>query len=425
MRKYQYYNTNDDSDRDGFTANWMSQTFTVETTHLVGKLNLKLFRVGDPGTITVSIKLTSAGKAVGGDLCSGVIQGTDLTLDTNGEWYEISLGDGFTLEAGVQYAIVVKAPNGDASNKVSWRADITDPTFTGGTFCSSSDSGIDWSIVSGVDCMFEEWGVGPPSATAVVWGNLPKSQISAEKIEEAIARIIQSHEDDPDAHIEEGESLQSHKASEIIDHLVESIIEDKIGEGAVTPFKINMRIFTSYFESIDGYTKVGSVVLDYIDGYVRIATDGTDNDTSAIRKNLGSGFSDWTWDSDKTFQVSFMVTDDDNQLLWICNGGLITWRHIGFKVIDNKLYATVADHTTENAVELMTITKDTAYDLLARLTPGEKAEFYVDGVLKTTITENLPTGSTDANIIFNFQITAHEAIIKRAKFSNVDLREKI
>ncbi len=61
-----------------------------------------------------------------------------------------------------------------------------------------------------------------------VWGNLGKSQIDNETIEEAIARLIQAHEDDPDAHIETGESLQSHKAAAIIDHLAARIIADKI-----------------------------------------------------------------------------------------------------------------------------------------------------------------------------------------------------
>ncbi len=254
MRKYQYYNTNDDNDRDIYGADWGAQTFTPAIDHVIGKVKLKLFRVGDPGTITVSIKSTSGGKPVGADLCSGIILGTDITLDSNGDWYEISFGDGFDLDVNAQYAIVVRAPGGDSDNKVSWRADITDPTFTGGTFASSSDSGVDWGIVSGVDCMFEEWGVGPASPTTVVWGNLFKSQISAEKVEEAILRLIQSHEDDPDAHVESGESLYSHKAQAIIDHIANSIIEDKILAGEITAPKLS----TS--------AKVGEVVVATSDG---------------------------------------------------------------------------------------------------------------------------------------------------------------
>ena len=240
MRKYQYYSAGDDGDKDAFGVNWQGQTFTPEITHLLGKVRLKFFKVGDPGTITVSIRATSAGIATGSDLCVGTIEDTDITVDTNGEWYEIALGNGYEVQKDVQYAIVVRIAAGDASNKISWRTDGSTPTYTGGLQITSSDSGADWDTYSGVDCMFEEWGVGPPSPTTETWGNLPKSQISAEQIEAAVNRLIQNHEDDPDAHIEAGESLQSHKASAIIDHVVNSIIEDKISDGEVSAPKLKV-----------------------------------------------------------------------------------------------------------------------------------------------------------------------------------------
>jgi len=233
MRLYQHYNSGADGDRDIYGNNWGAQTFTPEVDQLIGKLKLMFFRVGAPGTITISIRNTAAGKAVGGDLCSGTIEGVNITDDTDGEWYEITLGGGAELSKDTQYAIVIRAVSGDASNKLSWRADTSEPTYTGGTYCGSTDSGVDWGVYSGVDCMFEEWGVGPPSPTTTTWANLPASQIDMERIEEAIDRKIQDHEDDPNAHIEEGESLYSHKASEIIDHLIRSIVADKIEKGAV------------------------------------------------------------------------------------------------------------------------------------------------------------------------------------------------
>jgi len=70
------------------------------------------------------------------------------------------------------------------------------------------------------------------------WGLLQKSNIDSETIEEAIERIVAEHNADPESHLGSGESLQSHKASEIIDHLAESIIEDKIADGSITSSKI-------------------------------------------------------------------------------------------------------------------------------------------------------------------------------------------
>ena len=67
-----------------------------------------------------------------------------------------------------------------------------------------------------------------------VWGQLDKSQTDSEKIEEAILRLISEHNEDETAHLGAGQSLQSHKAAEIIDHLAESIVEDKFAEGCVS-----------------------------------------------------------------------------------------------------------------------------------------------------------------------------------------------
>ena len=62
---------------------------------------------------------------------------------------------------------------------------------------------------------------------------LSKSQTDNETVEEAIDRIVAEHSADETSHLGAGESLQSHKAAEIIDHLASSIIADKIGDGQI------------------------------------------------------------------------------------------------------------------------------------------------------------------------------------------------
>ena len=64
------------------------------------------------------------------------------------------------------------------------------------------------------------------------WGQMNKSQTDNELVEGAISRIVEQHNDDPDAHLEEGQSLKSHRASEVVDHLARSIVNDKIAEVA-------------------------------------------------------------------------------------------------------------------------------------------------------------------------------------------------
>ena len=60
------------------------------------------------------------------------------------------------------------------------------------------------------------------------WGLLQKSQTDPSTIDEATASAIADHNNDPDSHLDVGQSLQSHKASAIIDHLAESVVNDKL-----------------------------------------------------------------------------------------------------------------------------------------------------------------------------------------------------
>jgi hypothetical protein len=60
------------------------------------------------------------------------------------------------------------------------------------------------------------------------WQNLAKNSEDPEKIEEAVDRLVGVHNDDENSHVEVGQSLQSHKASKVIDHIARSIVGDKL-----------------------------------------------------------------------------------------------------------------------------------------------------------------------------------------------------
>jgi hypothetical protein len=164
---YEHYNTGDDGTDNYYGANWGAQTFTPSTDHTITSAKLKLYRQGSPGTFTVGIRATSSGQPTGADLCSGTIDGDTLTTSSSGAWYEISLGAGCDLSASTQYAIVVRAPGGDSSNRVTWRGDESSPTYSGGQYWDSSSSGSSWSSYSSVDAMFEEW--GPADTVTMSW----------------------------------------------------------------------------------------------------------------------------------------------------------------------------------------------------------------------------------------------------------------
>ena len=60
-----------------------------------------------------------------------------------------------------------------------------------------------------------------------LWGLLGKSAIDNETIEEAVNRLILAHNNDETAHLATGQSLELHKASDVIDHLAGSVVADK------------------------------------------------------------------------------------------------------------------------------------------------------------------------------------------------------
>lgn len=117
-----------------------------------------------------------------------------------------------------------------------------------------------------------------------VWGELAKSQSDAEKIEEAVTRLISAHESDPEAHLGEGDSLQSHKASEIIDHLAGSIVADKMSDKDF--------YFSSCFENLSLWNPTGSYTQTDFPG-VRLEVDEGVVNYSSISSglaHLGIGF---------------------------------------------------------------------------------------------------------------------------------------
>jgi hypothetical protein len=153
---YEYYNSGDDSNIGFYGAYWFAQTFTPEEAHKITSVKLKLFRLGSPGTITVSIRATDgSGHPTGWDLCSGTIDGNTLTTSAIGAWYEITLGDGYDLAASTKYAIIVRATSGNGSNKLYWRYDGSSPTYTGGNYEVYIGG---WSGDTAKDLMFEDWG---------------------------------------------------------------------------------------------------------------------------------------------------------------------------------------------------------------------------------------------------------------------------
>jgi len=169
--------------RNIYDSYWFCQTFTPSEEHDIASVILSLGRSGSPGTITVSIKATSAGKPTGDDLCSGTTNGN--TLPINGwptpapEEREITFNTNPTLSAGVKYAIVVRATSGDGSNKLIWAASTTS-VYDDGDQCYSNNSGSSWTLYDTRELWFKEY--GDPTAEPPGKARFPTPANEAEKV---------------------------------------------------------------------------------------------------------------------------------------------------------------------------------------------------------------------------------------------------
>src|SRR4030042_340129 len=98
------------------------------------------------------------------------------------------------------------------------------------------------------------------------WGAIPKAQDDNQLIDEAIAAAISNHEADSEAHLGAGESLETHRAQDVIDHPAESIVSDKYNNLSFTD-----KLFVSNFQSVDMYHIVANS-LEQSMGAIAIST---------------------------------------------------------------------------------------------------------------------------------------------------------
>lgn len=156
---YEYYNTGQDEWVAFYATYWAAQSFTPLVAHKFTKVKLLLYRLGDPGIITAGIRLTdSNGKPTGEDLCTGTTNGNTLPTAAPYEWREITFSTSAFADAGVKYAIVVRALDGVPLNRGIWRMDWSAPTYPRGNVIKTADSGTSWQLNLTWDLQFEEYG---------------------------------------------------------------------------------------------------------------------------------------------------------------------------------------------------------------------------------------------------------------------------
>jgi hypothetical protein len=163
---YEFYNSGANVSRPVWGDTWRGQTFTADSNHSITSVKLQIYRQGYPGNVTASIEpVDKNDHPADVDLTSGSVNGDSLSTSA-ANWCEIILTPSYTLVGGEKYAIVLKAPSGNSTNRVLWRAD-TEGTYAGGSMEQKVD-GDDW-VHFGADCMFEVWGEHVTEDLTEVW----------------------------------------------------------------------------------------------------------------------------------------------------------------------------------------------------------------------------------------------------------------
>lgn len=248
------------------------------------------------------------------------------------------------------------------------------------------------------------------------WGLLQKSQVDSETIEEAIARLIKAHDDDETSHLEVGQSLQSHKASEIIDHLALSVIADKIAVNQVDPskFMLGDRFTLAGIVTVDGWSStqagagsvfslhnigavvaaVGTTIGNYCFGYMSVTEVRmleADNPIFECRATQSEA-------SKEDAYITFSLVDHD----------FLVGDKAGFYYdhADNCVYAFYDDISTDVYIRYKTNVLSGIFDSqIFRCVINDSAktiEYYIDGVLVKTYNYTGKMIFSGDHIMFSF-----------------------
>jgi hypothetical protein len=254
---------------------------------------------------------------------------------------------------------------------------------------------------------------------ATTWGMLPKNQEDPETIEEAIARIVGEHNEDNEAHLAEGQSLQSHKAAEIIDHLIHSVKLNNLERNL-----FNKTIIASSFQSLDGF--------DVVSAETQFSLAGLWINTSTALDNLAYCASNETeglnidWEKNPVLDLALSFRLGTNHDIFFGLGDHILTSDgpfCGFKIINGTLSACVWDedgaNDEEEEISGITLTDFNKYHI--EFISGEGAKFYINDELKAELnyTEINPSlGRHFYLVMYNRTAGQHlEAIIKPFSYS--------
>lgn len=151
-----YYNTNDDDENYFETTEWVAQTFTANQAYTITSAKIKVKK--DAGVDqNLAVEIWGVDGSSHPDPGNVILQTTIAygDISTTAGWVEATFGAGSLLTNGTQYALVVYTA--DSGVGYYWRMDLSSPTYAGGAYENSVDSGANWTTTATRDYMFETY----------------------------------------------------------------------------------------------------------------------------------------------------------------------------------------------------------------------------------------------------------------------------
>ena len=164
---FEYY---EDGNTDGITiyGNWCGgQTFNLGSvgqnlSHYVGRVGLKIRKIGNPESFFVGIKATTAGELPTGDYLAQTT--VDASQIGDMDWYNIDFTTPYQLTAGSKYALILSCPTGNSGNYINWAYESLSASYPGGNRIWSTNGGSSWNHDTSVDLSFREFELIPLSS---------------------------------------------------------------------------------------------------------------------------------------------------------------------------------------------------------------------------------------------------------------------
>lgn len=226
--------------------------------------------------------------------------------------------------------------------------------------------------------------------TLSTWGLLPKSQVDAETIEQAIVRIVAQHNDDAEAHSGTGQAIALHRENDIVDHKAGSILADKLTMRELS--------IMDDFRTLAHWQTTGEVSNTNWPALSLYIESGA-VEKSEIFKQAGLP-SQWVdFSKDMLFQVLARFDfSNNNYTAWFGSGlnSATPTDGLGFVVENGQLFAVLDLGTTTTFEEIPSVSLGVDNIYRVQYTAGTlTAEYYVNNALVATIERPDTSGGVD------------------------------